>query len=234
MTPIAVYKRLLSEFGPQLWWPVTDAGEITPTYKKRKHLTEQQKLETCIGAILAQNTDWKNAVKALENLAKAKMLSCEKIANARQGRIAGLVRPSGYFNQKAKRLLLFAGYVKKNYNCSCSKMFEKPLEELREELLSLHGIGNETADDIVLYAAGKPSFVIDAYTLRFAEKFYGKQGNSYVEAKQFFESQLPSDAELFKEFHALLVEHGKKFCKKRPGCRDCFLKNDCLFFGANK
>jgi len=229
MKPLAICKKMLNSFGPQHWWPVTEEGETVPTYKKRSHLTEQQKLEICAGAILTQNTDWKNVMKALENLNKAKMLSCEKIANAKQARIAGLVRPSGYFNQKAKRLVLFAKYLKKNYNCSCSKMFEKPLEALREELLSLHGIGNETADDIILYAAGKPSFVIDAYTMRFVERFYGKERISYVEAKLFFESQLPKDAALFNEFHALLVGLGKRFCRKKPVCGQCFLRAHCLF-----
>lgn len=229
MEPIAVYKRLLSEFGPQFWWPVTEKGDFAPTYRPRKVLSEGQRFEICAGAILAQNTDWKNVMKALENLSKSEMLSCERIANAKQARIAALVRPSGYFNQKAKRLLLFARYLKKNYGCSCSKMFEKPLKELREELFSLHGIGNETADDIVLYAAGKPSFVIDAYTMRFVERFYGKEGISYVEAKLFFELQLPKEPALFNEFHALLVELGKRFCRKKPVCGQCLLRAHCLF-----
>ena len=229
MKPIAVYKKLLPEFGPQYWWPVTGEGELVPSYKPRKALSEEQRFEICAGAILAQNTDWKNAMKALENLSKARMLSCERIANAKQGRIAGLVRPSGYFNQKAKRLVLFARYLKKNYGGNLSLLFKKPLPVLREELLSLHGIGNETADDIILYAAGLPSFVVDAYTTRFMERFYGKEGISYVEAKQFFESQLPKDAALFNEFHALLVELGKRFCRKKPNCCECFLGKNCGF-----
>lgn len=229
MKPIAVYKRLLPEFGPQFWWPVTDKGCLVPSYRLRKVLSEEQRFEICAGAILTQNTDWKNVMKALENLSKARMLSCERIANAKQERIAKLIRSSGYFNQKAKRLVMFAKHLKKNYNSSCSKMFEKPLEELREELLSLHGIGNETADDIILYAAGKPSFVVDAYTMRFVERFYGKERISYVEAKQFFESQLPKDVALFNEFHALLVELGKRFCRKKPNCSECFLEKHCGF-----
>jgi len=229
METIAVYKRLLSEFGPQYWWPVTDKGEFTPAYKPRKAFSEKQRFEICAGAILAQSTDWKNVMKALESLSRAEMLSCEKIADAEQGRIAKLIRPSGYFNQKAKRLLLFAKHLKKNYGCSCSKMFEKPLPLLREELLSLHGIGNETADDIILYAAGKPSFVADAYTMRFVGRFYGKEGISYVEAKLFFELQLPKDAALFNEFHALLVGLGKRFCRKKPDCGECFLGKHCSF-----
>ena len=229
MEPIQIYKKLFSEFDQQHWWPVTEEGETTPTYKKRSHLTEQQKFEICAGAILAQNTDWKNVMKALENLNKAKMLSCKKIAAARKEKIALLVRSSGYYNQKAGRLKKFCSYIQKNYEGNLKEFFSKPLPELRAELLSLHGIGNETADDIILYAAEKPCFVVDAYTLRFVERFYAKQGVGYVEVKAFFESQLPKNVQLFNEFHALLVEHGKRYCRKKPLCSECFFKTNCRF-----
>lgn len=229
MQPIEIFKKMLSHYGHQLWWPVTEKGGLTPSYKKRGSLTESQKFEICAGAILAQNTGWKNAMKALESLNKAKMLSCKKIAGAKQAVVANLIKPSGYYNQKAKKLISFARYTKKNYGCIVSKMLEKPLLPLREELLSLHGIGNETADDIILYAAGKPSFVVDAYTMHFFERFFGQTKTDYVEVKAFFESRLPKDAALFNEFHALLVEHGKRHCRKKPLCTDCFLKAHCLF-----
>ncbi|MDP2973697.1 MAG: endonuclease III domain-containing protein [Candidatus Diapherotrites archaeon] len=220
---------MLNSFGQQHWWPVTEEGEIRPTYKKRSHLTEQQKFEICAGAILTQNTDWKNAMLAFENLNKAKMLSCKKIANAKQAKIASLIRSSGYYHQKTEKLKKFCSYIQKNYEGNLKEFFSKPLPELRAELLSLHGIGNETADDIVLYAAEKPSFVVDAYTLRFVERFYAKQGIGYVEVKQFFESQLPMGVQLFNEFHALLVEHGKRYCGKQPLCSECFFKTNCRF-----
>jgi len=229
MKPSQLYKTLLSHYGLQLWWPVTEKGDAKPTYKNRSALSENQKLEICLGAILTQNTDWGNAMRALENLNKAKMLNCSSIAKARLQKIASLVRPSGYFNQKAKRLKLFCQHIEKNYSGNINKLLSKPLEELRAELLSLHGIGPETADDILLYAAGLPSFVVDAYTLRFTGRFYSKKGINYVEAKQFFESQLPSNAALFSEFHALLVEHGKQYCRKRPNCGECFLAGNCSF-----
>ncbi len=229
MEPLQLYKKLFARFGPQLWWPVTEDGETRPTYKKRKKLTEQQKFEICVGAILTQNTDWKNVMKALQNLSKEEMLSCEKIANARQQTIAGLVKPSGYFNQKAKKLQAFCKYLKKNYSCSVNKLFAKPLPALGEELLLLHGIGQETADDMILYAAEKPSFVVDAYTMRFTERFFAQPKISYVEVKRFFESRLPKNVQLFNEFHALLVEHGKRSCKKNPNCRECFLGKECAF-----
>jgi len=235
MHPLQLCKKMLSHYSYQNWWPVTEKGEFLPTYKKRGSLAERQKFEICAGAILTQNTDWKNVMKALENLNRAKMLNCEKIASAKQAGIAKLVKPSGYYNQKAKKLILFAKYVKKNYSCSVSKMFEKPLAELREELLSLHGIGPETADGIILYAAGKPSFVADAYTRRFVERFFAQTKTDYVEVKAFFESQLPADARLFNEFHALFVEHGKRSCRKKPNCAECFLKKECPFsLNANK
>jgi endonuclease-3 related protein len=229
MRLLEIYKGLYSKFGPQHWWPVTEEGETVPAYKKRSHLTEQQKLEICAGAILTQNTDWKNVVRALENLNKAKMLSCKKIAATRKEKIALLVRSSGYYNQKADRLKKFCSYIQKNYDGNLKEFFSKPLPELRAELLSLHGIGNETADDIILYAAEKPSFVVDAYTKRFVERFYAKQNIGYVEVKSFFEQQLPKDVALFNEFHALLVEHGKHYCRKKPLCSECFFKTNCRF-----
>ncbi len=228
MKPFSLYKKLLSFYGPQLWWPVTDSGETKPTYKKRSKLSERQKLEVCLGALLTQNTDWKNALKALENLTKAGMLDCKKISNAQQEKIAELIRPSGYYNQKAKKLKEFCSYVEKNYSGRLNKLLAKPLQEMRQELLSLHGIGNETADDILLYAAQKPSFVIDAYTLRFLGRFFGKTNPNYVEAKAFFESMLPADVRLFSEFHALLVEHCKRYCRKKPLCSECFLRGCCV------
>lgn len=228
ITPKEIYAALSAHFGEQHWWPVTEPGEFAPTYKPRKRLSEKQKLEICVGAILAQNTGWKNAMKALEALNKAKMMDCKKLGAAPKGKIAGFVRSSGYYNQKAERLKKFCKYIEKNYNGNLRKFLSKPLAELRAELLSLHGIGNETADDIALYAAGLPSFVVDAYTTRFVERFFGKKELGYVETKSFFESLLPADAGMFGEFHALLVEHGKRCCGKKPVCAECFLAGKCV------
>ncbi len=229
MKPQALYKVLLSHYGKQLWWPVTEPGQTIPSYKPRKRLSGRQKLEICIGAILTQNTDWKNVMKALENLNRAGMMDCGKIAGARQQSIATLVKPSGYYNRKAKKVKAFCKYLQKKYNGSISKLLSKPIEELRSELLSLHGIGNETADDIILYAAEQPSFVVDAYTTRFVKRFFGRTAIDYVEVKGFFEQQLPKDAQLFNEFHALLVEHGKRYCRREPQCGECFLAGKCEF-----
>ncbi|MBN1941008.1 MAG: hypothetical protein JW772_02390 [Candidatus Diapherotrites archaeon] len=234
MNPQKLFGKMLSFYGRQLWWPVTEKGEITPTYKKRAKLSENQKLEIAIGAILTQNTDWKNVMRALENLNREKMLSCKKIANAPQAKLAALVRPSGYYNQKARKIKFFCNYLEKNYSGKIEKLFEKPVSELREELLSLHGIGNETADDIILYAAEKPVFVVDAYTKRFVGRFCGKPMQSYVENQCFFEENLPKNTKIFNEFHALIVEHGKRYCRKKPLCEECFLNNSCPFFLSGK
>jgi len=131
---------------------------------------------------------------------RAKMLDCAKIAKAQQKKIAQLIKPSGYYNQKSKKLISFAKYLKKNYSCKIEKMFEKPPAELRKELLSLHGVGEETADSIILYAAGKPVFVVDAYTRRFGGRFFGKPMDGYVETQAFFQENLLLDLEIFQEF----------------------------------
>jgi len=233
-SPQQIFKKFLKEFGEQNWWPVTDNGAIKPAYKKRKTLTEKQKLEICIGAILTQNTNWKNTEKAMVELNKAGMTDAEKIANASGKTIARLIKPSGYFNQKARKLKIFCRHVEKNYGGKIGSLLEKPLDELRAELLSLHGIGPETADSILLYAAQKPSFVADAYARRFVERYYGKTNPGYVDVKVFFESSLPRNAETLGEMHALLVEFAKQHCRKKPLCQKCFLNNNCKYFQNQK
>jgi len=223
------YKSLLSEFGPQGWWPVTEPRGKKPTYKKRASLTERQKFEVCAGAILTQNTSWKNVEKAIENLLRANAMSVGVINSIPKKRLALLVKPSGYFNQKAGRLKKFCAYIEKNYRGDLGKMLSKPSAELRPELLSLHGIGPETADSILLYAAGWPVFVVDAYTKRIAERFYGKEFRSYEELRQFFESRTPRSAQKFNEFHALLVELGKNYCIREPKCTECPINKNCCY-----
>ncbi len=227
--PEMLFEKLFSEFGAQKWWPVTDTDSITPTYKQRKRLTGQQKFEICVGAILTQNTAWTNVSKALEQLNKSRMLSCRAIAKAKHKKLAVLIRSSGYYNQKALRLKNFSKYLEKNYNCSIEKLLAKPLAELRKELLSLNGVGKETADSIILFAAGKPVFVVDAYTKRLAErlKLHGKF--DYDSLQEFFDGALQKDARLFNEFHALIVRQCKENCKKKPACENCCLKLDCAF-----
>jgi endonuclease-3 related protein len=151
----------------------------------------------------------------------------EKIATTKPDRIASLIKPSGYFNQKTKRLRTFCRHVLEKHG-TVSGFLRQPKEKLRNELLEMNGIGPETADSIVLYAAQQPSFVVDAYTRRFAERYYGRKMD-YAETQAFFEQQLPESTELFNEFHALLVEHAKRYCKTEAGCVKCSLRKDCKF-----
>jgi len=234
MDAMQLFGKMHLQYGPQYWWPVTEKGEAKPSYKKRSSLSQSQKLEIAIGAILAQNTNWKNVMKAIENLNNAKMLECKKLADSRERKIASLIKPSGYFNQKAKRLRLFCRHLQKNYSGRIQTLFKKPVLELREELLSLHGIGEETADDIILYAAQKPVFVVDAYTLRLCQRLFGIEKADYSLVQDFFHKNLTKNTGLFSEFHALIVEHCKQYCRKKPECEKCFLNDNCLFLKGLK
>lgn len=208
--PHKVYETLLRRFGPQRWWPVTLGGGP---------------FEVCAGAILTQNTAWTNVEKALRNLDG--LLTARKVASSGAARLARLVRPSGYYNQKAARLGGFAKYVCRKYGGDVSKLLAKPLGEAREELLSLKGIGPETADSMLLYGGGRRTFVVDAYTLRLASRMGWKRAADYTSAKEFFESTLPRSAKLYNEFHALIVALCKYHCRKRPLCGQCPLERTC-------
>jgi len=210
-----LFKKLYEEYGPQHWWPA------------------RSKFEVCVGAILTQNTAWRNVEKAIANLRSARLLSLEKIASADVKKLAELIKPTGYYNQKAHRLKLFCNYVLEKYS-SLDNFFSLPLEELRKELLSINGIGEETADSIILYAANKPTFVVDAYTRRIVSRVYGIDFSTYSDLKQFFEDNLPKSTNLFNEFHALLVEHAKLHCRKKPSCAGCVLLTECKFYNNNK
>lgn len=202
---MAHYQAMLNFFGPQHWWP----GE-TP-------------LEVMVGAVLAQNTSWTNVERAIGNLKFADMMDVEKLAMLRPEELAELIKPAGYFRVKAKRLQNLMRHLWKNYDGDLERFFQQSVESLREELLSISGIGPETTDDIVLYAAKKPTFVVDTYTFRIMLRhFFITQDADYQAIKETFEENLPAEVELFNEFHALLVAVGKKFCKPRnPLCPQC-------------
>ncbi|MBI3036919.1 hypothetical protein HYY73_04175 [Candidatus Woesearchaeota archaeon] len=213
-----VYSRLHGFFGEQHWWPTTTANRET---------------EVIIGAILAQNTSWKNVEKAISGLAAAGMVDFRKIAAAKKGKVAKLIRPSGYYNQKAERLQLFARYVCSNYGGKVELLLQKNAAGLRKELLELKGIGPETADSILLYAANKDAFVIDAYTKRIFSRIGVCSGSiSYGDLQQLIAKSLPRPmhtAEVFNQYHALLVGLGKNFClKKNPLCGKCPLLSMCV------
>ncbi|MBI2471450.1 MAG: endonuclease III domain-containing protein [Planctomycetes bacterium] len=205
---LKIYQKMFDALGPRQWWP----GE-TP-------------FEVVIGAILTQNTNWSNVEKAIKNLKMAGKLSPEGIYRLSVTELAELIRPSGFFNVKAKRVKAFINWLFSRYEGSLSKMFARDLEILRSELLSVKGIGPETADSILLYAGNMPTFVVDAYTHRiFSRHELIPEESTYDEMKSFFEENLPKDVQLFNEYHALLVNIGKMFCKPRKVCDPCPLKD---------
>ncbi|NQU16788.1 MAG: endonuclease III domain-containing protein [Candidatus Saganbacteria bacterium] len=205
-----IYNKLCKHFGPQYWWPGDSPFEVV------------------VGAILTQSCNWQNVELAISNLKKEKILSIKELYNVKTSKLQKLVKPSGYFRAKAKKLKAFVYHLIKYHKGSLKIMFKQPLSKLREELLSIHGIGPETADSILLYAAEKPSFVVDAYTIRIGQRLKLFKRSKYNEVKEFFESNLQKDVKLFNEFHALLVALGKDYCKKsRPKCDICPLLKIC-------
>lgn len=203
------YRRLRAHFGHQHWWP----GD-TP-------------FEICVGAILTQNAAWKNVQRAITNLKQAGALSPRALRRLSRPELAALIRPCGYFNVKARRLKSFIEFLFAEYRGQLRRMFAEDLPALRAKLLSVHGIGPETADSILLYAAGKRVFVVDAYTKRVLWR-HGliKPSAAYQEIQQMFHSQLKTGgAALFNDFHAQFVAVGKTFCKARAAlCESCPLR----------
>ena len=205
---LQIYQKMFEALGPRQWWP----GE-TP-------------FEVVIGAILTQNTNWSNVEKAIKNLKTAGKLSPEGIYALSVTELAKLIRPSGFFNVKAKRVKAFINWLFSRYEGNLSKMLDQDLQTLRGELLSVKGIGPETADSILLYAGNKPTFVVDAYTHRiFSRHELIPEESTYDDMKSFFEENLPKDVQLFNEYHALLVNIGKMFCKPKKVCEPCPLKD---------
>jgi endonuclease III related protein len=204
-----LFDALLKRYGPLHWWPAE-----TP-------------FEVCVGAILTQNTNWSNVEKAMENLKREGLLSAEALWELDQDRLAELIRPSGFFNVKSARLKDFLGWLLGGYG-SLDAMFSGDWRVLREELLAVRGIGHETCDCILLYAGGKPSFVVDAYTRRlFSRLGLVRETDGYEEVRSLFMNALPADSALFNEYHALIVEHCKRHCRKRAVCDGCPLQGLC-------
>ena len=202
-----IYRLLYDAFGPQHWWP----GE-TP-------------FEIVTGAILTQNTNWANVEKAIKNLKSTENLTSEKLHHIDISMLAELIRPAGYYNIKAKRLKNFVNWLFDNYEGEMSNLELVDTDRLREELLAIKGIGYETTDSILLYALGRPVFVVDAYTARIAMRHkLVDPGADYEQFRELFESNLPEDVQLFNEYHALLVRAGKEFCKPKAKCQGCPLE----------
>jgi len=199
-----MFDLMLNHFGPQNWWP----GET--------------ELEMMVGAVLTQNTNWKNVEKAIENLKKKDLLSLNGLQSLSVKDLAEEIRPAGYFNIKAKRLKNLLDFIAGCYQADLSIFLNDNTETLREGLLSVKGIGPETADSILLYACHRPIFVVDAYTHRILGR-HGMTGEqaTYYELQALFLDHLPDDPELFNEFHALFVKTGKEYCRRNPRCNRC-------------
>ena len=204
----SIYKKLYSHFGKQYWWPAESAFEVI------------------IGAILTQNTAWVNVEKAIKQLKKNKLLDPARLRKATHKKIASAIVPSGYYNVKTKRLKEFLKFFFENYQASLKKMSGIDYKRMRLELLSVKGIGPETADSILLYALRKPVFVVDAYTRRILTRHKLIEGqSSYDEIQKYFIDNLQGNVKLFNEYHALLVKLGKVYClKNKPKCRICPLQ----------
>lgn len=207
-----IYGRLYGRYGPQHWWP----GE-TP-------------FEVVIGAILTQSTAWSNVEKAIVNLKAANALDPESLYSIPIDDLAILIRPSGYYNAKAVKVKSFIERLHDTYDSDLDRFFELDTSSLRQELLSIHGIGPETADSILLYAAYRPIFVIDAYTKRIMSRLdIAPANDSYESLQRLFMENLRHEERLFNEYHALFVRHGKEACRKSPICDECCLLDLCAF-----
>ncbi len=206
---LSLYRHLFRYFGPQRWWPA------------------RSRFEVIVGAILTQNTAWINVEKAITALRAARLLDPRKIDNMPQEQLATLIRPAGYYNMKAERLKHVTRFLLTRYGGSVRRMGRTGLSELREELLGISGVGEETADSILLYAGDRPIFVVDAYTRRVLER-HGliAENTRYGEIQRLFMTHLPTDAPLFNEYHALLVAVGKTYCRRTPQCDSCPLRDD--------
>ncbi len=204
-----IYNRLFDHFGPQHWWPGDSPFEIL------------------VGAVLTQNSNWNNVTKAIDALKNDNLLSYDLLNTIPIELLAAQIRPCGYYNLKAKRLKNLLHLIETEYNGHLDNLLSSPLPELRESLLSVKGIGPETADSIILYAAEQPIFVVDAYTHRILSRhnIISEEGTDYHEIQEIFMDSLPEDIKLFNEYHALIVRTGKEYCKKKnPKCEKCPLR----------
>jgi len=205
---IRIYQALFERFGAQSWWP----GDTV--------------FEVIVGAVLTQNANWKNVEKAIVNLKREGLLSVDRLHKVSLERLAQAIKPAGYFNIKAKRLKNVVAFIVQRYGGSLDAFDQQSLADLRRELLSIHGVGPETADSILLYAFDRPAFVVDAYTKRFLTRHNLVSGKAdYQEVQKIFLDALDPDVRLFNEYHALIVRLAKDFCKTHPRCEECPLQN---------
>ena len=211
--PWFLFRTLLKVYGKQNWWPA------------------QTPFEVCVGAVLTQNTSWKNVESAIENLKKLNLLSPKAIIDVPIDKLRSAIKPAGFFNQKAVYLKNLSRFITENGGFK--KLSKYSTRDLRKKLLSVKGIGRETADSILLYAFGKPSFVVDAYTKRLFSRLGFIEDSSYESVKLLVENSIkPTDKNvyIYNELHALIVKHCKEHCRKKPICKDCPLRLNCQFF----
>lgn len=206
-----VYDALQRQFGPQHWWPA------------------ETRFEMIVGALLMAQTSWRNVEAAIRNLRTAGLLDPRALAAAPLARIRGLVRPAGLYRQKPQRLKRFCAHLLRVSGGDLHRFFARDPRVVRAELLALDGIGPETADSILLYAADVPTFVVDAYTVRIGHRLGWFASARYDEVKAFLEARVPEDLATYREYHALLVAHGKAFCRPRPRCDACPLRGACAY-----
>ncbi|MFA5559023.1 MAG: hypothetical protein WDA59_06170 [Methanofastidiosum sp.] len=218
MNSFKIYKILKEYFGEVgSWWP------------------NDRPFEVIIGAILTQQSTWTNVEKALSNLKEANILNPKDIVELPIDNLKQIIKPSGFFNQKAERLRKISEYLLVTYDGELELLFSKDKKILREELLELKGIGDETADSIILYAAEKTEFVIDAYTKRIYSRLKIVEENiSYGDLKKYIINEIPEDLLTYQEFHGLIVLLGKNICKKNPNCKECPLNSKCNYINNKK
>lgn len=201
-----IYTRLFSCYGPQHWWPA------------------RTRFEVIVGAILTQSAAWSNVEKAIENLRQAGKLSPAALRQVSPAELAGLIYPCGYYNVKARKLQAFVRWLGEKYADNLDRLFAQDSASLRRQMLDIYGIGEETADSIMLYAGNKPVFVIDAYTRRIIDRLgLSPTGKTYAAYQALFAAHLPAEAGLFNEYHALLVKLAKEVCRTQPRCGQCCL-----------
>ena len=225
----ALHGALREAYGPQRgWWPhAAPAG------------SEPAALEICVGAILTQHTAWRGAAAAIERLRAAGALSCDALASMPPGALAELVRPAGHLNVKARRLRAFARTVLAEHGGAVRALLDGDPGEVRERLLAIAGVGPETADAMLLYAAGRPTFVVDAYALRLFERLrWGRDGplsgaagaRRYERTRRWLLDAIGPDVERLREWHALIVRHGQRICRRSaPRCGECALRRRCAY-----
>jgi len=216
LTIYKLYTKLEDYYGKTNWWPAEGIFEII------------------VGAVLTQNTNWLNVEKALNNLKNNRMLDYSQILDEREDLVKQMIRPAGFYNQKYSTLLRVCRFIKEEFKGNFDLLKKMNTLDLRNKLLNIKGIGKETADSILLYCGYHPVFVIDAYTKRIVHRLGISSESDYDKLQYMFEDALPADVRLYAEYHGLIVEHAKKFCRKKPVCKECFLAYICEYKAEEK